>query len=137
MINPEIYPIKREFDVAKAVLETKKLAKQIGFSPNIQHQIATVVSELSKNILHHATHGTITLGTVMRGVHHGMEIIAEDEGPGIADVEQALREHYSTRNSLGLGLTAAKRIMDEFSIDTAINQGTTVTTRKWLTHGKN
>lgn len=138
VINSDIFPIHRELDVARTVLEASKLAKKIGFSASEQHSIATVVSELGKNIIRYGETGRIILSKIEQNHAVGIEVIAEDEGPGIDDIEKVMTEHYTTtQGSLGLGLKAVKRIMDELEIKNKDDKGILVTTRKWLSHGKN
>ena len=93
--------------------------------------IATAISELARNIVQYAQHGEIVL-SVVEGSRPGIQIVARDQGPGIADLEQAMRDGYSTGGSLGLGLPGAKRLMDEFTIDSEVGKGTIVSVRKWL-----
>ncbi len=90
----------------------------------------TTVSELARNILKYAGRGTIRLSCYGELGTEGIEIQAEDRGPGIADVEAAMRDHYSTSGTLGLGLPGVRRMMDSFTIDSAPGRGTRVTVRK-------
>jgi serine/threonine-protein kinase RsbT len=92
--------------------------------------IATAISELARNIVTYAKKGEIRL-KVIHGSRRGIQVIAHDEGPGIADVEQALRDGFSTSGSLGMGLPGVRRLVDEFHIVSEQNHGTTVTVSKW------
>jgi serine/threonine-protein kinase RsbT len=92
--------------------------------------IATAISELARNIVTYAKKGEIRL-KVINGSRRGIQVIAHDEGPGIADVEQALRDGFSTSGSLGMGLPGVRRLVDEFHIVSEQNHGTTVTVSKW------
>ena len=130
------YIIKNELDVARVVLESSQLAKKIGFTASKQHLIATIVSELGRNILHHAKQGQVILYTIKKDNNTGIEILAKDEGPGIENIANAMKDHYSTKNSLGLGLPAVKRMSDEFTLETAIGKGTSIIAIKWLHHAK-
>jgi serine/threonine-protein kinase RsbT len=95
-----------------------------------RYAISTAVSELARNIYKYAQMGQITAHPVNIGNAKGIEIIAEDKGPGINDISNAMKDNFSTGNSLGLGLPGAKRLMDEFNIETKLNHGTKITTRK-------
>ena len=93
--------------------------------------IATVISELARNIVMYAKTGEIRLKVINGGsARHGIQVIARYEGPGIADVDQALRDGFSTSGSLGVGLPGVRRLVDEFQIDSTENRGTTVTVMK-------
>ena len=116
----------------QCVLEAKRLSSQVGFSePNIT-LIATAVSELARNVEKYAGRGQMIFTEVQKGYSRGVEIVARDEGPGIPDPEQAMQDHFSTGNTLGLGLSGVKRMMDEFELETEVGKGTVVTIRKWL-----
>ena len=118
-------------DSTSAIMATLQLAKEIGFSNQDQTLLAIVASELATNIIRYAKTGSVTIQAIRNNSLQGIEIIAEDNGPGIENVELALSEHYSSGDGLGLGLPSVKRIMDEFSIDSGKNIGTLITTRKW------
>ena len=107
------------------------MAEALGFDQSIVLKIKTAVSELARNILKYAEKGTITI-TPLHTSEKGIEIFARDNGPGITDVETALTDNYSSSGTLGLGLPGVKRMMDEFEIDTQVNQGTRITVRKWI-----
>jgi anti-sigma regulatory factor (Ser/Thr protein kinase) len=115
-----------------AAEQAKDLAAKLGFSEADQSKIAISTSELAKNIVVHA-HGAgrIIIKPIEEGDRVGVVIIADDSGPGIADVEKALEDGLSTKKGLGIGLGGAKRLMDEFSIETEVGRGTKVTIKKW------
>ena len=94
--------------------------------------IATTVSELARNILKYAGSGEICLRRVKKIGGRGIEIEATDRGPGIEDCDVAMQDHFSTSGTLGLGLPAVKRMMDEFSLESTPGEGTRVTARKWI-----
>ncbi|MBF0526970.1 MAG: anti-sigma regulatory factor [Deltaproteobacteria bacterium] len=118
-------------DAALAVYSTRRLTAAMGFSVTNQYLIAAAVSELATNIVRYAGQGKITIKTVRNADLEGVEVEARDEGPGIADIDQAMQEHFSSGNSLGLGLPSVRRIMDEFIIDSKPGRGTTIIARKW------
>jgi serine/threonine-protein kinase RsbT len=107
------------------------MAARLGFSPADLALVATAISELARNILQHAKQGQIVL-RLLENSPRGIVVVARDEGPGIADVDLAMQDGYSTGGGLGLGLPGAKRLMDEFDIVTEVGKGTVVTTKKWM-----
>lgn len=114
-----------------ALSKARQLAAREGFGETAQSLVATAASELATNILRYGGGGEIILRRIQDGARHGVEIRAEDHGPGIADLESAMRDNFSTGKSLGLGLPGVKRIMDEFSIDTRVGEGTLCVARMW------
>lgn len=119
-------------DVVTARQRGRALAAQLGFSPTDQTVIATVISEVARNIVAYAGRGEIHLARAQDGSRLGMLIVASDRGPGIPDVDRAMQDGYSTGKRPGLGLPGSKRLMDEFEIVSRAGTGTTVTMRKWL-----
>ena len=130
----EVIPLAREEDLVTARQRAREISRELGFGAVDQSRIATAVSELARNVLRYArgAPGDVrirALGPAPERV--GVEVIVHDDGPGIADVQTALREGYTTGVGLGLGLPGTRRLMDELTIDTAVGGGTTVTIRKW------
>jgi serine/threonine-protein kinase RsbT len=124
--------IRGESDVARAILHANWMSKAAQFQAVDQSRIATAVSELARNILKYAGYGQITLRRVIFRSRRGMEVVAEDEGPGIVDKDSALSDHFSSGGTLGMGLPGVKRMMDEFTLASKPGAGTRVTIRKWL-----
>ena len=124
--------ITSEASITQAVLAAKKFSVQVGFKDYQANMIASAVSELARNIEKYARRGEIVLRTVSQSYSTGIEIIAQDEGPGIANPEEAMQDHYSSSGTLGLGLPGVKRLMDEFDLKTEVERGTVITVRKWL-----
>jgi serine/threonine-protein kinase RsbT len=124
--------ICQEVDIAQAAYEAMRLAEAVGFSQTGQYMLATAASELARNIFEYANKGEITIRTLKRGAKKGIEIVAEDNGPGIADIAAAMQDSFSTQMSLGLGLPGTKRLTDEFYIDAERRVGTKITVRKWV-----
>ena len=125
-------PIAADTDIVAARGQGRALAARLGFSRTDATLIATAISEIGRNILVHAGgRGEVSIAETANGDLLGIEVVARDQGPGIVDVERALTEGYATGTGLGLGLPGAKRLMDEFSIETQVGRGTTVTMRKW------
>jgi serine/threonine-protein kinase RsbT len=123
--------IDRETDIVTARQKGRELAAACGFASTDQTLIALAISELARNIVVYAQRGEIIVKSEF-GERRGIEIVARDQGPGILNVALALQDGYSTAKSLGLGLPGARRVMDEFEIDSAPGRGTTVTVRKWV-----
>ena len=123
--------IRTEIDASRTVLESTLYARKADMGEASSCMIATAVSELVRNILKYAGTGEIRLRQVKEAGSRGIEIEAIDQGPGIADCEAAMRDHFSSGNTLGLGLPGVKRMMDEFSLESKPGEGTRVTARKW------
>lgn len=137
----KVISIEEEHHVGMARRMVMECARDMGFGEVKTALIATSVSELAMNILVHAGKGTVTLRAISRGeglsacnaqAERGLEIVFADQGPGIVDVERVLRGGYSTKGSLGIGLSGAKRMMDEMEIESAPGKGTTIWIRKLL-----
>lgn len=124
--------VHSDADIVVARQAGRSLAAQIGFSGSDLTLIAAAISEVARNIVEYAQRGWIELGIAQSGSRCGILVVARDRGPGIADIEQALRDGFSTRNSLGMGLPGARRLMDELEIESVPGSGTTVTMRKWV-----
>lgn len=122
-----------ESDILKARRIGRVLASEIGFAEVGLGEIEIVISELATNLVkHRATNGQIIFKVLSDGRRRGLEIRSEDQGPGIKDIDLALKNGFSTGGSLGIGLSGVKRLMDEFSIESEVGKGTIVTVRKWL-----
>ena len=107
------------------------MAAQAGLSGSDLTVVATAISEVARNIISYAVCGEILLSLIIKNGRHGLVVVAQDEGPGIADIGQAMTDGFSTGRSLGLGLPGARRLMDEFEIVSKPGEGTTVTMCKW------
>lgn len=125
-------PIEREADIVAARQKGRELCAEIGFSNTDRTLVATAISEVARNIVRYAERGEIVLSRSESLGRPGIVVIARDQGPGIADPELAMRDGFSTGNSLGLGLPGAKRLMDEFELASVLASGTTITMKKWL-----
>ena len=132
MAAEETIAIGHETDIVTARQKGRELAAAVGFSSTQQTMIALAISEIARNIVSYARQGKVTLMQLDQGGRRGVQVIAEDQGPGIPDIELAMRDGYSTGRSLGLGLPGARRVMDEFELVSAPGQGTTVSMRIWL-----
>jgi len=126
-----LLPVANETDALSARDRGRELAVSVGLSPTDSASVAAAVSELVRNLIAYATRGEVILRTIENKRARGIEVVVIDEGPGIADIEQALQERFSTSGGLGLGLPGVRRLMDELQIASRLGRGTTVAIRKW------
>jgi serine/threonine-protein kinase RsbT len=131
--NPEVWEIRidKEADIIAIRQLVRDLTKQFKFDQFASAAMTTATSELSRNVWVHAKSGLARVGVLRAGDRVGLEVVLVDHGPGIANLERALAGGFSTANSLGLGLSGTKRLVDEFNIDTEPGRGTTIVIRKW------
>jgi serine/threonine-protein kinase RsbT len=124
-------PIRADVDILAARQAGRTVASSLAFSPSDLTVIAAAISEVARNILVYAMQGEVQLAVTEQNGRQGVTVIARDDGPGIADVTLALQDGFSTSGSLGLGLPGARRLMDDFAIQSEMGRGTIVTMRKW------
>ena len=129
--NRKCVPVASDDDLVAARREGRILAEQLGFSTSEATLVATAISELARNIVSYARRGEIQVSLVHNGNKRGITVIARDQGPGILDINLAMRVGYSTSGGLGIGLPGVRRIMDEFDIASDVGRGTTITITKW------
>jgi serine/threonine-protein kinase RsbT len=129
LINIEI---NTDADIVIARQEARELAKNLEFSSSELAVITAAISELARNIVSYAHKGTISFGIINEQKKKGFLIVAQDAGPGIANIKLAMQKGYSTSNSLGLGLPGVKRLMDTFEITSQIGIGTCIIVKKWI-----
>jgi len=125
-------PIEGEGDIVLARRAARQLAQEVGFGPTDVTRIVTACSEMARNVFKYAGQGKMSWRILEGDSGPGLELKFDDRGPGIADIETAMREGYSSSGGLGMGLPGAKRLMDEFRIDSTIGRGTSVVLKKWL-----
>lgn len=119
-------------DIVKAAWAAMNIAKDLKFSKANEYLVGTSVSELARNIIEHGGgRGTVTLKVLEKNDSVGIEIIAEDEGPGIENLDKAMEDNFSTSNTLGVGLPGTQRLVDEFTIESKKNKGLKVAAIKW------
>jgi serine/threonine-protein kinase RsbT len=123
--------IESDADVVTARQRARELAADLELSSTDQTLLATAISEVARNITTYATRGEVLVSIVQDDNRRGIRVVARDQGPGIEDIDRALQDGYTTGGGLGLGLPGARRLVDDFSIDSAPGQGTTVTLVKW------
>jgi serine/threonine-protein kinase RsbT len=127
------FSIRDESDVAAARLHTRELGQRQGLSRSAVEGLVTAVSEITRNAVVHAEGGEVLLCVAHEGGRSGVVAVVRDAGPGIADIEQAMRDGYSTGDGLGLGLPSARRLVSKFELDSRVPEGTTVTLTQWST----
>lgn len=123
--------IRAENDIVAARRAVRDAATQLGFGATDVTRLVTAASELARNVFKYAGQGVMRWNSMQAETRIGLELQFVDDGPGIADVNRAMEEGYSTGGGLGLGLPGAKRLVDELAIHSAVGQGTTVTLKKW------
>src|SRR5215475_14107522 len=133
MIGAEAWEIciDKEADIVEVRQRVRDLAKEHRFDQFAVAALTTAASELSRNVWVHAKKGVARISVLRSGHKIGLGLEFVDHGPGITDLNRALAGGFSTSNSLGLGLSGTKRLVDEFSIDTEVGRGTTIVIRKW------
>lgn len=127
----ELIPIKVSADVVLVRQAVRAMAAKIGFSLVDQTKIVTAASELARNAFEHGGGGSAVLEIVGQGTKTGLRITFEDQGPGIPDVDLALKDGFTSGGGMGLGLGGSKRLVSEFHLHTAVGVGTRVTITKW------
>ena len=126
-----VCPISREVDVYVAMGRARELATALSFDDIDRTRIEIAVLELTRNILVHAGRGELEVAPVDQNGQQGIAIEARDRGPGIVDIDLAMRDGYSTAHTLGAGLPGVRRLMDEFAIESTVGVGTRVRAVKW------
>lgn len=151
MADVRCVPISTDLDIVAARVEGRNLAREIGFDIIDQARIATAITELARNVVLYAGAGTVTVRRISPNdgsrpatapesdrpadlftTDSGIEVICEDHGPGIHNLERIMRDSHPAGRGLGTGLSGTKRLMDEFDITSGAGAGTTVVVRKWL-----
>jgi serine/threonine-protein kinase RsbT len=131
VVKNDSLPIRTENDVVQVRQAVRKWASELGFSLVDSTKIVTAASELARNTLIHGGGGTVRLESLVEGIRKGLRLTFEDQGPGIADLQLALQDGYTTGGGLGLGLSGSKRLMSDFDITSRVGEGTRVTITKW------
>jgi len=129
-VSTETIALTSEPDVVAVRRRVREVSAKLGFSLVDQTKVVTAASELARNTLIHGGGGTMHLET-LNGPRVGLKLIFEDNGPGIPNIELALRDGYTTGTGLGLGLGGAKRLANEFSVDSRVGEGTKVMITRW------
>ncbi|MBD2314568.1 anti-sigma regulatory factor [Desertifilum sp. FACHB-1129] len=130
-LRSETLSIQSSADVVLVRQAVRQLAIELGFSLVEQTKIVTAASELARNTLDYGKGGTVQLEGLQEERRKGLRLTFIDQGPGIPDIELALKDGYTTGNGLGMGLSGAKRLVSEFKIDSTVGLGTCITATKW------
>ena len=131
VLQTELLSVAIESDIVLVRQAVRKWALQLGLSLVDQTKIVTAASELARNTLRYGGGGTMRAEVVEDGIKKGLRLIFEDQGPGIADLELALTDGYTTGSGLGLGLSGSRRLVNEFDIQSKPGQGTKITILRW------
>ncbi len=127
----ETLPLKTSNDVVLARQKVRQWATEFRFTLVDQTKLVTAASELARNALDHGKGGSMTIEQLASGVRVGIRLIFEDQGPGIPDIEMALKDGFTTGGGMGLGLGGSKRLVNEFAIESAPGKGTRITVIRW------
>jgi serine/threonine-protein kinase RsbT len=130
-LKSETFPIRTSDDVVRVRQIARSWAAELKFSLVDQTKFVTATSELARNTLEHGGGGTMTAQIVENGLRKGIRLTFHDEGPGIPDVELALRDGFTTGGGMGLGLSGSKRLVNEFEIKSEVGRGTVVSITRW------
>jgi serine/threonine-protein kinase RsbT len=127
----ETVPIASSSDVVLARQKVRQWALEMKFSLVDQTKLVTAASELARNALEHGKGGHMVIEQVQNSVKNGLKLVFEDQGPGIADIDAALRDGYTTAGGMGLGLGGSKRLVNDFHIESEPGKGTRITVVRW------
>jgi serine/threonine-protein kinase RsbT len=131
VLKSEVHPIVNADDVVRVRQVARAWATELKFSLVDQTKLVTATSELARNTLDHGRGGSMRVELLENGTRRGVKLVFEDKGPGIPDIQLALRDGYTTGNGMGLGLSGSKRLVNEFEIESEAGRGTTVTIIRW------
>ena len=131
MSKREALPLKNSNDVVMARQKVRQWAIELRFSLVDQTKLVTAASELARNTLDYGLGGEMTIEVVAAGAKSGLRLTFEDHGPGIPDIEQALKDGYTSGSGMGLGLGGSRRLVNEFEIESQVGKGTRVTVVRW------
>jgi len=132
VVDEIVVAINHPDDIVGARKAGHQLALDLGFSVTDVTMIATAISEVARNITSYAGHGAVRVAVADREDRKALVIRAEDEGPGIADIERAMEDGYSTGRGLGLGLPGSRRLMDRMIVESELGRGTVIEMWKWV-----
>ena len=131
VLKRELLPLKSSNDVVLARQKVRQWAIELRFSLVDQTKLVTAASELGRNALDHGKGGTMLIESLSSGAKAGLRLTFEDQGPGIPDIEQALKDGFTSGSGMGLGLGGSKRLVNEFSIESQVGKGTKVIATRW------
>ncbi len=127
----DVLPLRNEHDIVLARQQVRRLSQELGFSLVDQTKMVTAASELARNAVIYGKGGVLRSETLTDGVRRGLRLHFIDEGPGIPDLTQAMTDGWTSGKGLGLGLSGARRLVNDFDIETAVGRGTRVTVTRW------
>ncbi len=127
----ELLPLQSSSDVVVARQKVRQWAIELRFSLVDQTKLVTAASELARNALDHGKGGQMAIEIVNGAARSGIKLVFEDNGPGIPDIEMALKDGYTTGSGMGLGLGGSKRLVNDFSIESEVGKGTKITVVRW------
>jgi serine/threonine-protein kinase RsbT len=130
-LKSETFPVMSSADVVKVRQIVRQWAAELKFSLVEQTKLVTATSELARNALEHGGGGSMNAEFVEDGLRKGIKLVFDDKGPGIANIELALKDGYTTGGGMGLGLSGSKRLVSDFQISSEPGRGTTVTITRW------
>jgi serine/threonine-protein kinase RsbT len=131
VLSAERIAILEESDIVVARQRASQLAKKMGMGVVDQTKLATATSELARNIVRYAKTGEVVIEEIDNGITTGLQLTFKDRGPGIADIAAAMTDGFTSAGGMGLGLSGAKRLVNEFEIESEIGVGTTIVVKKW------
>lgn len=131
VLKSEALSVRTSEDVVTVRTSVRKMAAELRFGIVDQTKIVTAASEIARNTIDYGRGGDLRMEALENGVKRGLRLIFADRGPGIRDIEQAMKDGFTSGNGMGLGLGGTRRLMDEFDIASKVNEGTTVTITKW------
>jgi serine/threonine-protein kinase RsbT len=127
----DVLPLRTEHDIVLARQHVRRLTQELGFGLVDQTKMVTAASELARNAVVYGRGGIVRWETLADGGRRGLRLHFIDEGPGIPDVQQAMTDGWTSGSGMGLGLSGAKRLVNEFDLETAAGRGTRVTVTRW------
>ena len=130
-LKRDVLPLKNSNDVVLARQKVRQWAIELHFSLVDQTKLVTAASELARNTLDYGLGGEMTIETLSSGAKVGLRLTFEDHGPGIPDIERALKDGYTSGSGMGLGLGGSKRLVNEFNIQSEVGKGTKITVARW------
>ena len=131
VVNRSVLPIRSQEDIVRVRQGTRESAVAQGFSLVDQTKLVTAASELARNTLDYGGGGEVEITRLSEPPRRGVRLVFTDKGPGIADIELALKDGFTSGGGLGLGLSGAKRLSNDFSIESKVGEGTQVTIARW------
>jgi serine/threonine-protein kinase RsbT len=131
VLRSETQPLRTSNDVVLARQKVRQWAIELRFTLVDQTKLVTAASELARNTLDHGRGGQMTIESLTNGARSGLRLTFEDQGPGIPNIEQALKDGFTSGNGMGLGLGGSKRLVNEFSIQSEVGKGTKVEVARW------